>query len=178
MKLTSEQERLITSLVISYYNSGVEFDHMKDRQESLKFFKLAHDLSLKELGPNSYLTNTLSERIAKTPSDGAASTNPSEKDTKLNIMKSDKILKENFKSHKKRKMINLKKKQLHLNRLMSKNFNSLIKYPNSQDNGLRSVSQVSNKCDSHRTNMSKYLRNSKNYSNCTFLNSDESRKLR
>lgn len=53
---------------------------MNDRQEALKFYKIAFDLSCKELGTNSYLWNTLSKRIGKIKSDSGNSTNPSEEE--------------------------------------------------------------------------------------------------
>lgn len=60
-----EDEKVISSLIIAYFNSGVEFDFMNDKHESLKFYKLAYDLSRKELGAGAYLTKTLSERIVR-----------------------------------------------------------------------------------------------------------------
>mmetsp|Transcript_21808 Transcript_21808/g.19341 ORF Transcript_21808/g.19341 Transcript_21808/m.19341 type:complete len:237 (+) Transcript_21808:218-928(+) len=139
---------------------------MHDRQGSLKFYKLAFDLSKKELGFNSYLTKTLSERIEKVQSDGVASTNPSEKDVYPKQIKS------------RRRRTNSRKRQLYLNKKLDNTIRHLTKFPLNKDDDQRSASQLSNKCDSYRTDMAKFLRNSKNYSNISITNSDENRVLR
>ena len=36
---------------------------MNERQESIRYLKLAYDISLGELGPSAFLTNALSKRI-------------------------------------------------------------------------------------------------------------------
>ena len=60
-KLSLEDEKVITNLIIAYYNSGVVFEFMNDKQEGRRFYKLAYDISTKELGSQSYLTSILSE---------------------------------------------------------------------------------------------------------------------
>ena len=38
---------------------------MNEKQESMRYLKLAYDISFRELGPASFLTNTLSAKIVR-----------------------------------------------------------------------------------------------------------------
>ena len=80
VSLSNEDEKHITSLVIAYYNSAIEFDFMEDKIESNKFYKIAHELSWKELGADSFLSHTLSERVNKQKPNFLAPSNRSVKD--------------------------------------------------------------------------------------------------
>lgn len=74
---------------------------MNDKGESLKFYRRAYDLSLKELGTSAYLTNTLADRIIRNQNESAPSTNPSEQDININEHNSLKIIRQKAaKSHK------------------------------------------------------------------------------
>ena len=173
-ELWVEDEKTITSLIISYYNWGVEFNYINDKPESLKFYKLAYDLALKELGPNAYLSITLSERIGKAQSDWAASTNPSEKDIRFqNNKRISNLKKRIFKTaSRKRKLVSSKKrKNMNLSNLLGDSLRSISKYPKSKDDGTRPSSQMSDIFETQRSNFTKYLNNSRNYNN-SFMNSE------
>lgn len=52
----------ITALIIAYYNAGVQLDIMDNRQEALKYYQSAMELSLEQLG----MEHSLTMAIAKT----------------------------------------------------------------------------------------------------------------
>lgn len=56
---------LITNLVISYYNCGVEAEYLQLKQEALKYFQHGLQISGKELGPSHYLTQSLEIAVKK-----------------------------------------------------------------------------------------------------------------
>ena len=177
-QLSAEDEKLITSLVIAYYNSGVEFDYMNEKTESLKFYKLAYDLSVKELGPNAYLTHTLSERLLKCQSDAAASTNPSEKDTLSTGQSKLSLLNKKLnKLHKRRRQIQTKhRKQLNLSSLFGEMAKNLSK-SNTPIEKEHSVSRLSN-TSGYKADNSFSIFNVKKNSAILCVNSDRRRDQR
>ena len=56
---------LITSLVITYYNAGVELEHMSRYSEALSYYQMGLDISKKELGHKHPLTINIGDTIKK-----------------------------------------------------------------------------------------------------------------
>ena len=56
---------LITSLVITYYNAGVELEHMNKNAEALGYYQIGYDIAKNELGAKHPLTSNLAETIKK-----------------------------------------------------------------------------------------------------------------
>lgn len=156
-KLSTEDEKIITSLVIAYYNSGVEFEFMNDKKEGRRFYKLAYDIALKELGYRSYLTTVLSERVIKPQSDGAASTNPSENDVLNNNDATSLFIKKKiFKVSKRRRVLNSKlRKQLNISSLFGDKLKSIIEKSKENDSNERSLTQMKHHTETNRIDLSK-----------------------
>ena len=56
---------LVTSLVITYYNAGVELEHMSKYSEALGYYQIGLDTARKELGNRHPLAYNLNETIKK-----------------------------------------------------------------------------------------------------------------
>jgi tetratricopeptide (TPR) repeat protein len=62
---TEKNITLATSLVICYYNVGVEFEYMNKYTDALGYYQIGFDLSRKELGPKHPLTVNLNNTVKK-----------------------------------------------------------------------------------------------------------------
>ena len=56
---------MLTSLVITYYNAGVELEHLAKSAEALGYYEIGFEMARKELGYRHPLTGNLSETIKK-----------------------------------------------------------------------------------------------------------------
>ena len=63
---------LVTSLIITYFNAGVELEHMGKYPDALGYYQIGHDLSKKELGNRHPLTINLGDTIKKVSIKGRA----------------------------------------------------------------------------------------------------------
>ena len=62
-KCTEYNPNLITNLVISYYNCGVELEYLLLKEDALKYYEMGYQVALKELGINHTLTQSLENMI-------------------------------------------------------------------------------------------------------------------
>lgn len=147
---------------------------MNDKNEALKFYKIAYALAFKELGSGSYLWDTLSKRIGKGQSETATSTNPSDEDAHIISNKANYYKRKIMKAARRRRRIMRSKKRAAKSKESRDNFKTFSNYNNSVEH-VRGSSTISNhKCSSHRSSASKPPTGSRNHQN-SFLTSEEKR---
>ena len=64
-QVQEKRKYLINQMIITLYNLGIEYEHLKDYENSLSYYKKGHQLALEELGQYNKFTQKLSESSFK-----------------------------------------------------------------------------------------------------------------